>query len=106
MTDLLRADVVKKGDAATLHYRANADLTGTTLTWLARKAPDAPTLMSRPASVDSVENGTTVIAVDLTPTQTATVGTFLVEIEAIKDGEPHTFPSEGYLRLRVIDDLS
>lgn len=103
----IRPDVVKRGDAQTLRYLANADLSSASqIKWLARTSPDATSGMLLPAVVEEVTaDGNSVLRVDITPTETAIVGTWLVEIEATVAGKPLTFPSEGFLRLRVVDDL-
>jgi hypothetical protein len=104
---MIKTDVIKRGDNATLLYRANADLTeATALKWLARRSPDGPLLLQRTATVVSTQGATSVIAVELTPTETAQVGLWLVELEVTISGKTRTFPSEGYLHLKVIDDLS
>lgn len=45
----------------------------------------------------------TSVTVDLTPTDTATVGTYQVEVE-MSPG-PNTYPSDGYASLRILEDL-
>ena len=107
MAQPVRPDVVKRGDAQTLRYLANADLSSATLVkWLARPSADATSGMMLTAVVEEVTpDGDSIVKVDLSPTETAVVGTWLVEIEATVAGKPLTFPSEGFLRLRVVDDL-
>ena len=102
-----RPDVVKKGDSPTLYYRANADLsTATTIKFHAAPSPDSATAVTRDAVVDEVDsNGHSIIKVDLTAADTATVANYVVEIEATISGKKVTVPSDGYLRLKVIDDL-
>jgi hypothetical protein len=101
-------DVVKKGDSPTLYYRANADLsTATTIKLHIAKSADTAAIVSRDAVVDEVDaNGHSILRVDLTSADTSTVGTYVVEIEATVSGKKVTFPSDGYLRLRVVDDLA
>lgn len=106
-TQPIRPDVVKRGDAQTLRYLANADLSSASqIKWLARTSADATSGMLLTAVVEEVTaEGNSIVKVDLSPTETAVVGTWLVEIEATIAGKPLTFPSEGFLRLRVVDDL-
>ena len=103
-----RTDVVKKGDSPTLRYRANADLsTATTITLHAAPNAGAVPAFSRAAVFESVDSsGHSVVTVDLTAADTATPRVLLVELEATINGKKHTFPSEGFLRLRIVDDLA
>lgn len=104
---MIKTDVIKRGDDATLLYRANADLSeATDIAWLARRSPDGPTLLTRTAAVVSTQGATSVVSVELTSTETEQVGLWLVELEVTIGGKTRTFPSEGYLHLKVIDDLS
>lgn len=106
MTSIAATDTVKKGDDVTLTYRVNADLTGAnTVKWLARRSADGPTLLSVDATFAPGADASTV-TVELGSAQTSTVGIWLVEIEVMNGGKRHTFPSKGYGRLQVIDDLS
>jgi hypothetical protein len=45
------------------------------------------------------------VTLPLSPAITATVGEYHVEVEFLVDGSPWTAPTEGWLRLRVVEDL-
>jgi hypothetical protein len=100
-----RDTIVKQGDAKTLWLEANGDLTGAAMTWQARRSPAGLVQMTLPAVFVSYDGRSSLLRVEITPAQTATLGLWLYEVAATVNGLPYHWPDEGFLRLRVVDDL-
>ncbi|MBK9087495.1 MAG: hypothetical protein IPL80_19885 [Sterolibacteriaceae bacterium] len=99
-------DHVKRGDnGPILTYLLNADLTGWTVTLLARRAPDVAPAWQK-TGTPTVANGVTTASFTLTSVETASAGVWLVEVEAINGATRLTWPSEGYGRLVIEADLT
>jgi hypothetical protein len=98
MTD---ATTVKRGDALSLPLNLGQDLSGYS----------SAKVILRQYGLNAIEiTGTIapgtggIVTVALTPTHTAVVGDYNVEVE-MSPG-PNTFPSSGYVVLRVTSDLN
>jgi len=96
---------IKRGDARPLTITANADLTTAILRFLLRTRPNvAPAVVITPTGA-TVAAGVTTATVNFTTAHTATAGMWFAELEATQGGVVQTFPSDGYVRVVVTDDL-
>lgn len=89
---------IKRGDAATLTLDLGTDLSS---------LGTAKVLIGQPRSTPLITKTGTVtgqtVTVALDPTETATTGTYRVEVEMSVG--PTTFPSDGYAQLTILADL-
>ncbi len=91
--------VIKRGDSVPLTLDLGVDLAGyTTARVIVAARPGATPIVDRAGTI----SGQTV-TITLTPAETATPGTYLVEVE-MSPG-PHTWPSDGSCTLRITPDL-
>lgn len=98
-----RDTVIKAGSAFALTLEANGDLSGATaVVWNARRSPSIAVGLSKAATVTATAPHRSTMVVALTAADTAATGYWLYDVTATVDGQPYRFPSEGYLRLRVI----
>ena len=91
--------IVKSGDTHAVQWKANLDLTGSTVRIVARpRTGDAIVLAS--TVIDAAEG-----LVQHVLTGTLALGTYKVELEVTDGAEIITFPNNGYTTLTVIPDL-
>lgn len=98
-----RDTIVKQGSTHTLHLEVNGDLTdATSIIWQARRTPSAAVGLTKAATLLSAAPHLSVVEVVLGPAETSTGGWWLFDLSTMVAGQPYRFPSDGYLRLRVI----
>lgn len=89
---------IKRGDATTLTLDLGTDVSGLGTARVLIGQPRATPLIAKTGTVAGQ-----IVTVALDPTETATVGTYRVEVE-MSTG-PTTFPSDGYAQLTILADL-
>ena len=89
---------VKRGDKHPITLTVNADLTGCTVRLIASQSGVAQDL---PCTVTDPAGG----VITHTLTGLLEVGVYKLEVETTRGGEVVTFPSDGYARLTVTNDL-
>lgn len=90
---------IKRGDVTTLTFNLGVDLDDYS---------GATVILRRVAATTSTEITGTIdgqtVTCDLTAEHTADVGDFRVEVEMTPG--PHTYPSDGYRIISVVEDLN
>lgn len=90
---------VKTGDTHPVQWRANMDLTGSTVRLVAKPRRGNPIVLA--CTVTDATDG----LVTHTLTGTLAEGSYSVELEVTAGSEVVTFPNDGYTTLTVIADL-
>jgi hypothetical protein len=92
---------IKRGDAATLTFNLGNNLSGySSANVIMCRGGEDP--IEIPGTIVPGTDGTVTVA--LTPSQTAVVGDYNVEVE-MSPG-PNTYPSSGFVKLRISTDLN
>lgn len=91
--------IVKEGDRHPISWKANMDLTGSTVRLIVEGADSAPTILASTVS-NPTEGEVTHNLTGLLP-----IGRYRVELEVTTGAEIVTFPNDQYARLDVIPDL-
>ena len=93
------SDPIKQGDAVTLAWDLSpAPAAGSTATVVISELRTTP-IVSRVGVITDAR-----VSIALTPSETAAVGTYFVEIQ-ISPG-PHTYPSSGHDKLVIAEKLA
>jgi hypothetical protein len=102
---------IKAGDAGSVieavlkENAAEVDLTGASVRFLMSDAQYGASKVNAPATIVTAAAGA--VAYDWQPGDLDTAGGFLAEFEVtFADGSIATFPSAGYVEIRVIGDLN
>jgi len=91
--------IVKAGDTHAVQWKANMDLTGTTVRLVAKPRTGLPVVLA--STVTDAAGG----IVSHTLTGALSTGTYRIELEVTKGVEVITFPNNTYASLTVIPDL-
>lgn len=91
--------IVKSGDTHPVQWRANMDLSGSTVRLVASPRRGVPIVLDCTVA-DAAEGLVTHVL-----TGTLPVGSYRVELEVSSGSEVVTFPNDSYASLEVIPDL-
>lgn len=92
---------IKRGDAVTLTLNLSADLTDYATARVHIGQPGRPAADLAGTIADAAAG---IVTVDLTSDDTATAGTYRLEVE-LRPG-PHTWPSSGWVQLVIDPDIA